>query len=189
MLSQFKQIEDNTCVRFVERTYQLDYVRIGKFGGCWARYGRLGGRQDVSMGDGCLRMATMMHEMMHAIGNFFKFDIAILSKFVMFLGIDHMHNAYDRDDYLTIFLDNVDEGNRHNFKKGDPSQFDNLNTPYDMRSVMHYARWAFSNNGQNVVVPHDSSYLEVIGNQEVLSEGDASRLNRMHLCSGHYKKA
>lgn len=96
-----------------------------------------------------------------------------------------MHNSVDRDDYVTIYLDNVIESARRNFDKVNPSQYNNLNTPYDLRSVLHYARWSFSSNGLNVIVPHDTSYLEMIGQQEVLSLGDATRLNRMHLCPGH----
>lgn len=76
MLAQLKQIEDKTCIRFVERTYQIDFVRIGNFGGCWSFIGRTGGRQDLSMGftdtNTCLWNGMMMHEMMHAIGKVFQ---------------------------------------------------------------------------------------------------------------------
>jgi hypothetical protein len=168
MMAQLKQIEDKTCIRFVTQTYQTDYVRIGNYGGCWSWNGRIGGRQDLSMGfdagGTCLWVGTMMHEMMHAIG------------------IEHMHADYNRDDYVTIFLENVDSRLWSNFEKVNPSSHSTFNTPYDLLSVMHYGKWAFSNNGKDVIVPHDPNYLDIIGTPDILSAGDAMRLNRMHLC-------
>jgi len=46
----------------------------------------------VSIGNGCERMSTVQHEIMHA------------------LGIYHEQSRTDRDDYVTIELQNVDSG-------------------------------------------------------------------------------
>jgi Astacin (Peptidase family M12A) len=76
MTAQLKQIEDATCIRFPERTYQRDYVVIGNFGGCWSFIGRVGGAQRLAMsfggGNTCLHAGMMMHEAMHAIGKEFR---------------------------------------------------------------------------------------------------------------------
>lgn len=105
-----------------------------------------------------------MHEVIHA------------------LGYDHMHNHIDRDDYVTIHWENILPESYSNFDKVDPQWFYNFGTPYDLMSVMHYPRWAFSYNGGDAIEPHDSHYMDKIGSP-YLSENDALRLNRMYNCA------
>ena len=52
---------------------------------------RSGGRQIISIGDGCTRVGTIIHEMMHAIGFF------------------HEHTRLDRDQYVTVEWKNIKE--------------------------------------------------------------------------------
>ena len=38
--------------------------------GCYSHIGRIGGKQDLSLGDGCARnVGTPLHEFMHALGS------------------------------------------------------------------------------------------------------------------------
>jgi Astacin (Peptidase family M12A) len=164
LLYEFGLIEQKTCIRFVPRTFQIDFVEIINGSGCWSWLGRLGGRQELSMSrNGCFWQGTGAHEAIHA------------------LGYDHMHNSIDRDDYVRVLWENIDPPLAFNFEKVDPNHFNNFNTPYDLRSVMHYPRWAFSNNGQNTIEPHDRAYLNIIGEGQ-FNDGDALRLNRMYQC-------
>ncbi|CAL8238012.1 unnamed protein product [Boreogadus saida] len=52
----------------------------------------------------------------------------------------------DRDKYVRINWRNINRRNAHNFKKQNTN---NLNTPYDYTSIMHYGRTAFSINGRD----------------------------------------
>lgn len=50
-----KAIDDfhrKTCIKFVPRTQQTDYVNIFPDQGCYALVGRQGGRQPLSLADG-----------------------------------------------------------------------------------------------------------------------------------------
>lgn len=44
-----KEIENSTCVAFVPRTSQVDYIEIYSGDGCSSSVGRQGGRQTVSL--------------------------------------------------------------------------------------------------------------------------------------------
>ncbi|CRK89170.1 CLUMA_CG002931, isoform A [Clunio marinus] len=166
MLRQFTAISNSTCVRFVERTDEEDFVDIINGSGCWSWLGRMGGRQELSMKiNGCFFSGTAMHEMIHAIG------------------FHHMQINYDRDDYITINWENVNEDDKSAFNKVDPRYYSNFDTPYDYLSVMHYLKTAYSNNGKDVIVPNDKTFLDIIGRVGMLSAGDALRINRMYECS------
>ena len=51
--------------------------------------GRRGGRQNITVGEGCTREGTILHEMMHAIG------------------IIHEQSRPDRDKHVIIIKENV----------------------------------------------------------------------------------
>jgi hypothetical protein len=82
---------------------------------------------------------------------------------------------------VTIYLDNVDPDQKFNFDKVDPNLYGNFNTSYDYLSVMHYPRWAFSNNSMDAIVPKDLSFIDKIGASE-LTKGDITRLKKMYEC-------
>lgn len=44
-----KEIENSTCVVYVPRTSQVDYIEIYSGNGCSSSVGRQGGRQTVSL--------------------------------------------------------------------------------------------------------------------------------------------
>lgn len=168
MRTQLEQIENKTCVKFVPHNTERDYIVIGNYSGCSSLLGRRGGRQKISMSYNrikkttCLRGTTMVHEMMHAFG------------------IHHMHNSFDRDNYISVRLENVRPSSHKNFMIVNDSKF--LDSPYDLRSATHYGRGSYSNNGNDVIVPHDPSFSLIIGHAKELSAGDITRINRLHSC-------
>ncbi len=63
-----KEYHLHTCIRFVPRVGQTDYIKIMKGTGCHSKVGRCGRKQDVSLGTGCVYTGIVIHELMHAVG-------------------------------------------------------------------------------------------------------------------------
>jgi choriolysin H len=162
-LKDWAVIEEKTCIRFVQRTYQADYLEITKGAGCDSFVGKVTGKQVLNLGEGCVAPTIPAHEMIHA------------------LGFNHMQNDQDRDNFITVHPENVSPEFEFVLGKVDPKLFGSFNTPYDLRSIMHYGKDAFSVNGLNTIVPLDPAFLDIIGNSP-FSEGDATRLNNMYQC-------
>uniref|UniRef100_A0A674C2E1 Metalloendopeptidase n=1 Tax=Salmo trutta TaxID=8032 RepID=A0A674C2E1_SALTR len=113
-----------TCVRFVQRSNQRDYLSIESRSGC---------KQLVSLEKrGCVNHGTIQHELLHALGFY------------------HEQNRSDRDKNIRINWEDVECGEEPNFDKADTN---NLDIPYDNSSVMHYNRWLFSTPIPDATVP------------------------------------
>lgn len=95
------------------------------------------------------------------------------------------HQRFDRDDAVTIQWDNIAEKDKRLFAKWN-NTWEAFNTPYDQLSCMHYAKTGFSMNGENTIVPKDPAYVDKIGKQLSLSDGDATRINRLYNCPDPY---
>ena len=100
-----KQIEDSTrvygnrVVRFDEiyesQTYRYsNYIRVIRGIGCYSYVGRQKNEkyQYLSLGFGCVTIGIIQHEFMHALGFF------------------HEQSRPDRDDYVTIYYQNIQQG-------------------------------------------------------------------------------
>jgi Astacin (Peptidase family M12A) len=69
MIEGMQEIMRQTCVIFVHRSSETDYVEIINDEGCWSYLGRIGGRQELSLQrNGCVYKGTAMHELIHALG-------------------------------------------------------------------------------------------------------------------------
>jgi hypothetical protein len=91
-----EEYHTRTCIRFVPRQRDhRDYLLItSEQTGCWSSVGRTGGPQKLNLqSPGCLTtLGTPVHELMHAVG---------------FL---HEQNRQERDKYVTIRWENIQEG-------------------------------------------------------------------------------
>ncbi|KAF8792951.1 Astacin-like metalloprotease toxin 1 [Argiope bruennichi] len=152
------QYHQNTCIRFVKRTNEKDYVRLYMALGksitaflCSSFVGRIGGLQVLSLGRGCDYLGTIVHELGHAVGLY------------------HEHQRSDRDKYITVFWNNIRRGQEHNFQKTRTSE-ELIFTEYNYRSIMHYGDFAFSKqpgvyktmeakNGKYLMEPYDKPGL------------------------------
>ncbi|CAH1257393.1 MEP1B [Branchiostoma lanceolatum] len=157
-----EEFNRRTCIRFVPRTNEQNYIHIRKSTGCHAYVGVQGGAQEVSLGDGCLGKATIMHELMHAAGFW------------------HEHSRPDRDDWVYIHLENVPQAQWHAFDKHSESR--TLGLPYDYGSIVHYESHAFSMNGMQVIVPRHSTNGIVLGAAQDFSSLDLQKLNALYNC-------
>ncbi|XP_029378243.1 high choriolytic enzyme 1-like, partial [Echeneis naucrates] len=152
---------DVSCIRFVRRTNQRDYLNIQSLNGCYSYIGRRNYGQDLSLQrSGCVYHDTVQHEVLHA------------------LGFHHEQKRSDRDQYIRIVLDNVISGMEHNFDKVNTL---NQGTSYDYGSVMHYHQYAFSKNNQPTLVAIPDPNVQ-FGVATEMSQKDIIRLNRLYGC-------
>lgn len=154
-----------TCLRLMPRsepTVQKNYIRYFVGGGCYSYVGKVGGRQDISIGRGCEYESTVVHETMHA------------------LGFWHEQSRKDRDNYVRVLLENVLPGTEFNFEKYEHGEIDSLGSPYDTMSVMHYDGYAFTKNRKPTIVDKDNGQAIVAG--EKMSTEDIKQINLLYNC-------
>ncbi|KAI9517968.1 hypothetical protein NQZ68_001138 [Dissostichus eleginoides] len=151
-----------TCLRFVPRRNQYDYISIENKGGCYSSLGKTGGRQVLSLNRrGCVYHGTIQHEINHA------------------LGFQHEQTRSDRDSYVRINWQNINPQNAYNFKR---HATNNLNTPYDYTSIMHYGKTAFSiQRGKDSITPIPNPNVQ-IGQRKGMSRWDIVRINKLYRC-------
>ncbi|KAL7831157.1 hypothetical protein SRHO_G00306590 [Serrasalmus rhombeus] len=107
-----------SCIRFIPRTNERDYIYIQSDSGFYSFVGRLGYSQTVSLDRyGCIYHDVVQHELLHA------------------LGFHHEQTRSDRDDHIRIVWENIIEDMKYNFEKINTL---NQGTPYDYNSVMQY---------------------------------------------------
>ncbi|TKS90248.1 High choriolytic enzyme 1 [Collichthys lucidus] len=151
-----------TCIRFVPRQNEYDYISIENKVGCFSALGREGGRQVLSLNrQGCLYHGIIQHEINHA------------------LGFQHEQTRSDRDYYVRINWENINPQMAYNFYRQNTN---NLNTPYDYSSIMHYGRTAFSiQYGRDSITPIPDPNVQ-IGQRQGMSYWDIMRINMLYGC-------
>ncbi|XP_037547133.1 high choriolytic enzyme 1-like [Nematolebias whitei] len=152
----------HTCIRFVPRTNEKDFIMIHSKTGCYSELGRIGGMQELSLNKGgCVYGGIAQHELNHA------------------LGFQHEQTRSDRDSHIRINWQNIIPATAYNFFKHDTN---NLNTPYDYGSIMHYGRDAFSiAYGRDSMTPIPNPNAQ-IGQRNGLSYWDIKRINILYKC-------
>ncbi|XP_035219865.1 astacin-like metalloprotease toxin 5 [Stegodyphus dumicola] len=165
MRGAFDEYKKKTCIRFIPRTTEKDYIRIFPGQGCYSHVGKTGNQQPVSLGQGCGWTGTVIHELGHAIGFY------------------HEQNRSDRDDWLIIYWENVKEGMADQFFKLKPNQ-NQLLTPFDYDSVMLYGSYTFSKDRKNLktMVGKDGRFLQEVTFKKGLSPSDVIRIKKLYKC-------
>ncbi|XP_025089505.1 zinc metalloproteinase nas-36-like isoform X1 [Pomacea canaliculata] len=158
-----QEFHHRTCIHWVPRIDERDYVVFKKSSGCFSSIGRVGGPQEVSLMTPCAQKGTAMHEMLHVLGFF------------------HEHSRPDRDQWVQILLQNVLAGKEGNFDRLSDNVIDTLGVLYDYESIMHYSRYAFSANGQATILPKQDPWAN-LGQRDDFSHRDIERLNILYHC-------
>lgn len=154
-----------TCVKFVPRLEtDEDYLYFfPNKSMCYSTVGRAGGKQKVSIGEGCERKGTVIHEMLHSIG------------FI------HEQSRPDRDKHVRVFNENIKKKMLHNFKKYPRHIVSNLGEKYDYDSVMHYHNKAFSKNGDDTLQAIEDPSRR-FGQRVGFSKTDIRQVNKLYPC-------
>ncbi|ROT61684.1 zinc proteinase Mpc1 [Penaeus vannamei] len=165
ILAGMSDFHDRTCIRFIERTTQANYLEIvTNDSGCWSYVGTIGGMQRLSLDtNGCIYKGTAIHELMHAIGFY------------------HEHCRNDRDDYVTIHYENVQDGYAYAFDKDTYWRYVGEN--YNYASIMHYGTYAFSVNWgvAETIVPTDPNVILVEAyDKDHMEQSDANQINNLY---------
>ncbi len=143
------------AVTLVERTSANasaypDYIDFVYENRCASWIGYQGnGAQSIYTGDKC-STGTLIHEIGHA------------------LGLLHEHTRSDRDQYVNIHWDRIEEDMEVNFEIMDGSV---LLGEYDYGSIMHYGEYFFSRNGLPTIEPLLQTDAR-IGQRIETSQGD-----------------
>jgi len=160
-------IEANTCIRFVVRTDEPSYISYIENEGCSSAVGMesANGRpQQLSLAPSCWSIATIVHEHLHA------------------LGLWHEQSRYDRDQYVTINMANVNDTKEHNFEMKTQATTSTYGVPYNYQSIMHYPGNAFTRNGQDTIVAKDPAFQSKMGNRDFVPDTDYEKIRRIYDC-------
>ncbi|XP_067270883.1 hatching enzyme 1.2-like [Pseudorasbora parva] len=151
-----------TCIRFVARSTQTDYISIENKDGCFSFLGRTGGKQVVSLKrNGCVYNGIVQHELNHALGFY------------------HEQTRSDRDQYVKINWENISPAMAYNFQIQNTN---NQNTSYDYGSIMHYGNTAFSIQPWLETITPIPDETVKIGQRQGMSKTDILRINKLYGC-------
>ncbi|KAK6060936.1 astacin [Cooperia oncophora] len=154
----------DTCINFTEKESEKDSIRVIEEDGCWSYVGRLGGKQDLSLGSGCRQQ--------------------LLTRLVMPLGFFHTHSRHDRDKYITVDKENIKPDWLDQFLLETPDTNNNYDLTYDYGSIMHYGTTSATRNEKPTMVPTpDARYGETLGSP-FISFYDLLMLNKYYNCTG-----
>ncbi|GIY36218.1 astacin-like metalloprotease toxin 2 [Caerostris extrusa] len=180
IMDAIKQYHDNTCIRFVERTDQENYISIKQLRG--QRKGekattllqnplkkrkceKYQGKQEVSLGEGCEPLGTIVHELGHALGLF------------------HEHMRSDRDNWIVVHEENIIPKMLDQFNRTDADQ-EIISTPYDTHSIMHYGNYAFSKDPDNLMSMEALDGTELLEpyDKPGMTDNDIEMINKLYEC-------
>ncbi|XP_071106280.1 hatching enzyme 1.2-like [Haliotis cracherodii] len=163
------KVNGKACITFKPRTHEHAYIRYAGGSGCHTPVGRHSGLDVVTLGSGCMKLGTVMHETMHS------------------LGFWHEQSRPDRDNYITIEWSNIRKGHEKNFDRRSSVEADTFGRPYDYESVMHYNAYEFAIDRSKPTIIVKKKGVS-IGQRDHLSHGDIQEMQIYYGCSTHSGK-
>lgn len=109
-------VENHTCVIFLPRNDEDDFIEITDGASCSSKTGMIGGQQEVSLSRkaGCLKKHKMQRELIRT------------------LGFAYMHTCFDRDNFIKVIDANVKPDQKASFAKVNAKDFEYYGTSYDL---------------------------------------------------------
>lgn len=115
--------------------------------------------QFLFLGPSCLGLGQIHHELMHALGFF------------------HEHSRPDRDTYVTVNSQWIEEGEQINFQIA--SNIDSLGVAYDYKSVMHYGEFQYTSDPTQKTIDAKG---KAVGQREKISWLDNVQMRLLYQC-------
>jgi hypothetical protein len=176
VLAAIAMVENQTPgVTLVQRTIQDNYVTFRDATGCSSEIGMIGGQQFINLkvddGDTFCSAGNAAHEILHALGMY------------------HEHTRCDRDDFVTIDYDEIEEDREGNFFLAgagsadaacgtDQAVFDIGD--YDPGSIMHYGQLAFAIGTNPTIIPKAGVDGSVMGQRDALGPTDVETVDQLY---------
>nr|QNH72404.1 toxin candidate TRINITY_DN21784_c8_g1_i1 [Ceriantheomorphe brasiliensis] len=160
--------KQHSCMDFVPRTTQKDYVEFVFLGGCASYVGKIGGKQIISIGSlsSKCKVGNLIHELGHCIGFF------------------HEQSRPDRKRYVKVIYDNIKPGYQRNFMRMNSHEVDSRNVPYDYGSIMHYPKNFFSKTPDAVTLQIlKDTHGTYVGQRIALSDLDILQAKVLYSCT------
>jgi hypothetical protein len=161
----FQAFEDQVgVIKFVPWTNEIDFIEVQHVDGfCASHVGKIGGVQYIQLDPQCLVSGIVYHEIMHAIGFF------------------HEHTRPDRDSYVTVLWENIENGYEQNYYKRLGSEVDDQGVNYDYDSVMHYGDEYFAKEDGLKTLDTKGN---IVGQRSYMTEMDIKQIQLVYKCSG-----
>ncbi|KAJ4922791.1 hypothetical protein JOQ06_022778 [Pogonophryne albipinna] len=145
ILKAFDQFRLKSCIDFKPKDSEEYYIHVQKLNGCYSYIGKvISNGQNISIGSYCDSISTIEHEFLHALGFY------------------HEQSRSDRDDYVTIVNENIQEGSPVRLLVSDALR---------QRCFQH-----------STIITKDPKFQDVIGQRLEVSPKDALELNLLYKC-------
>lgn len=167
IINSFAILEQETCLRFIKKSKQFNYINIYYDINSTISYTDSLGKNlffenYIVIGENMLNEEYIIHEILHK------------------LNFNHEHNRYDRNNYIEINWNNIIYSSHKQFYYNFFNVYYEiilLQIPYDYNSIMHYSRYLFAINDTIETIKFKNKYII---NYNMLTKYDVEKINLLY---------